>query len=103
MYLTLYLLPHQVCSNGTRVFVQRDILQKFTDQVVKKVKKIKIGDPLLEDTRMGALINRPQLDKVFAFIKGAKEQGAKVLTGGEPYVPEDPKLKAGFFMTPCVL
>ncbi|KAG9466259.1 hypothetical protein GDO78_016909 [Eleutherodactylus coqui] len=63
-----------VCSNGTRVFVQRDILQKFTDQVVKKVKKIKIGDPLLEDTRMGALINRPQLDKVFAFIKGAKEQ-----------------------------
>ncbi|XP_073500179.1 4-trimethylaminobutyraldehyde dehydrogenase [Phyllobates terribilis] len=98
-----FLTQGQVCCNGTRVFVQRDILQKFTEEVVKKVKKIKIGDPLLEDTRMGPLINRPQLEKVFGFIKGAKEQGAKVLTGGEPHLPEDPKLKVGFFMNPCVL
>lgn len=98
-----FLTQGQVCCNGTRVFVQRDILQKFTEEVVKKVKKIKIGDPLLEDTRMGPLINRLQLEKVFAFIKGAKEQGAKVLTGGEPHLPADPKLKAGYFMTPCVL
>ncbi|XP_069593224.1 4-trimethylaminobutyraldehyde dehydrogenase [Ranitomeya imitator] len=98
-----FLTQGQVCCNGTRVFVQRDILQKFTEEVVEKVKKIKIGDPLLEDTRMGPLINQPQLEKVFGFIKGAKEQGAKVLTGGGPHCPEDPKLKAGFFMNPCVL
>lgn len=98
-----FLTQGQVCCNGTRVFVQRDIVEKFTESVVKKVKKIKIGDPLLEDTRMGPLINRPQLEKVFSFIKGAKEQGAKILTGGDPYIPEDPKLKGGFFMNPCVL
>ncbi|NP_001079542.1 aldehyde dehydrogenase 9 family member A1 S homeolog isoform X1 [Xenopus laevis] len=98
-----FLTQGQVCCNGTRVFVQRDILEKFTEEVVKKVKKIKIGDPLLEDTRMGPLINQIQLDRVFGFLKSARQQGAKFLTGGEPYTPEDPKLKGGFFMTPCVL
>ncbi|KAE8611375.1 hypothetical protein XENTR_v10012424 [Xenopus tropicalis] len=98
-----FLTQGQVCCNGTRVFVQRDILEKFTEEVVKKVKKIKIGDPLLEDTRMGPIVNRIQLDRVFGFLKTAREQGAKFLIGGEPYSPEDPKLKGGFFMTPCVL
>lgn len=64
----------QVCCNGTRVFVERKILDTFTKEVVKRTQKIKIGDPLLEDTRMGALINRPHLDRVQNFIKQAKEQ-----------------------------
>ncbi|XP_075472914.1 4-trimethylaminobutyraldehyde dehydrogenase isoform X1 [Ascaphus truei] len=98
-----FLTQGQVCCNGTRVFVQRDILEKFTEEVVKRAKKIKIGDPLLEDTRMGPLINRPHLEKVLGFLKTAREQGAKVLCGGEPYAPENAKLKGGYFMTPCVL
>ncbi|XP_053325277.1 4-trimethylaminobutyraldehyde dehydrogenase isoform X2 [Spea bombifrons] len=98
-----FLTQGQVCCNGTRVFVHRDILEKFTETVVKKVKKIKIGDPLLEDTRMGPLINRPHMEKVLGFLKTAREQGAQILTGGEPYTPEDPKLKGGYFITPCVL
>lgn len=64
----------QVCCNGTRVFVQREILDKFTEEVVKQTQKIKIGDPLLEDTRMGPLINRPHLERVLGFVKSAKEQ-----------------------------
>uniref|UniRef100_A0A8D0HRJ3 Aldehyde dehydrogenase 9 family member A1 n=1 Tax=Sphenodon punctatus TaxID=8508 RepID=A0A8D0HRJ3_SPHPU len=98
-----FLTQGEVCCNGTRVFVQREILQAFTDEVVKRTQKIKIGDPLLEDTRMGALISRPHLERVLGFIKQAKEQGAKVLYGGDPYVPEDAKLTNGYFMRPCVL
>uniref|UniRef100_A0A8C2V3B0 Aldehyde dehydrogenase domain-containing protein n=1 Tax=Chinchilla lanigera TaxID=34839 RepID=A0A8C2V3B0_CHILA len=98
-----FLTQGQVCCNGTRVFVQSDILDKFTEEVVKQTQKIKIGDPLLEDTRMGPLINRPHLERVLGFIKLAKEQGAKVLYGGDPYVPEDPKLKDGYYMRPCIL
>lgn len=64
----------QVCCNGTRVFVERKILDTFTKEVVKRTQKIKIGDPLLEDTRMGALINQPHLNRVQGFIKQAKEQ-----------------------------
>ncbi|KAJ7338760.1 hypothetical protein JRQ81_012662 [Phrynocephalus forsythii] len=98
-----FLTQGEVCSNGTRVFVQREILQAFTKEVVKATQKIKVGDPLLEDTRMGALINKPHLEKVLSFVKQAKEQGAQVLCGGEPYVPDDPKLSNGFYMSPCVL
>lgn len=64
----------QVCSNGTRVFVQRDILHAFTKEVVKQTQKIKIGDPLLNDTRMGALVNHTHLKKVLSFVTQAKEQ-----------------------------
>ena len=54
--------------------MQTEILDKFTEQVVKQTQGIKIGDPLLEDTRMGALINRPHLERVLGFVKQAKEQ-----------------------------
>ncbi|XP_074077981.1 4-trimethylaminobutyraldehyde dehydrogenase [Macrotis lagotis] len=98
-----FLTQGEVCCNGTRVFVQREILDQFTEEVVKQTQKIKIGDPLLEDTRMGPLINQAHLQRVLGFIEQAKSQGAKVLCGGDLYVPDDPKLKQGYFMKPCVL
>uniref|UniRef100_A0A8C6ZTC6 Aldehyde dehydrogenase 9 family member A1 n=1 Tax=Nothoprocta perdicaria TaxID=30464 RepID=A0A8C6ZTC6_NOTPE len=78
-----FLTQGEVCCNGTRVFVQREILDAFTKEVVKRTQKIKVGDPLLEDTRMGALINRPHLDRVQGFIKQAKEQVGKVVWASE--------------------
>uniref|UniRef100_A0A8C7XHV7 Aldehyde dehydrogenase 9 family, member A1b n=1 Tax=Oryzias sinensis TaxID=183150 RepID=A0A8C7XHV7_9TELE len=94
-----FLSQGQVCSNGTRVFVQKDILPEFVDEVVKRTRAISIGDPLLESTRMGALVSRLHLDKVLFHV----QQGAKVLCGGEPFVPSDPKLRGGYYMSPCVL
>lgn len=64
----------QVCSNGTRVFVQREILHEFVDEVVKRTQAIEIGDPLLETTKMGALVSRPHLDKVLAYVEQAKKE-----------------------------
>uniref|UniRef100_A0A3P9IXG4 Aldehyde dehydrogenase 9 family, member A1b n=1 Tax=Oryzias latipes TaxID=8090 RepID=A0A3P9IXG4_ORYLA len=98
-----FLSQGQVCSNGTRVFVQKDILPEFVDEVVKRTQAISIGDPLLESTRMGALVSRPHLDKVLFYIQQAKAEGATVLCGGEPFVPSDPKLRGGYYMSPCVL
>ncbi|XP_034038682.1 4-trimethylaminobutyraldehyde dehydrogenase B [Thalassophryne amazonica] len=98
-----FLSQGQVCSNGTRVFVQRSILQEFVEEVVRRTRAIEIGDPLLESTQMGALVSRPHLDKVLGFVDQAKKEGASVLCGGEPYLPSDPKLRGGYYMTPCVL
>uniref|UniRef100_A0A3Q3E272 Aldehyde dehydrogenase 9 family, member A1a, tandem duplicate 1 n=1 Tax=Labrus bergylta TaxID=56723 RepID=A0A3Q3E272_9LABR len=98
-----FLTQGQVCCNGTRVYVQREIMPQFLEEVVKRTKAIPLGDPLLEDTRMGALISKPQLEKVLGYVSQAKKEGARVLCGGEPYVPSDPKLKGGYFMSPCVL
>nr|QFF91534.1 aldehyde dehydrogenase 9 family member A1 [Potamotrygon motoro] len=101
--LANFLSQGEVCCNGTRVFVQKDILAAFLEKVVAKTKTIKLGDPLLEDTRMGALISRPHLDRVLSYIKQAKEQGANVLCGGDLFVPDEAKLKDGYFMKPCIL
>uniref|UniRef100_UPI00398F1F36 4-trimethylaminobutyraldehyde dehydrogenase A n=1 Tax=Pristiophorus japonicus TaxID=55135 RepID=UPI00398F1F36 len=101
--LANFLCQGEVCSNGTRVFVQKDILSKFVEKVVAKTKAIKIGDPLLKDTQMGGLISRPHLDRVLSYVKQAKDQGATVLCGGDVFVPDDPKLKDGYFMKPCIL
>uniref|UniRef100_M4ATX5 Aldehyde dehydrogenase 9 family, member A1b n=1 Tax=Xiphophorus maculatus TaxID=8083 RepID=M4ATX5_XIPMA len=98
-----FLSQGQVCSNGTRVYVQKDVLAEFVEEVVKRTQAIAIGDPLLESTRMGALVSRPHLDKVLSFVEQAKKEGATVLCGGERFVPSDPKLKSGYYMTPCVL
>ncbi|KAM9762705.1 4-trimethylaminobutyraldehyde dehydrogenase [Menidia menidia] len=98
-----FLTQGQVCCNGTRVFVHRDIIPKFLEEVVKRTRTISVGDPLLDGTRMGALISKFQLEKVLGFVSQAKKEGAKVLCGGEPLVPSDPKLKGGYFMSPCVL
>ncbi|XP_056133388.1 4-trimethylaminobutyraldehyde dehydrogenase A [Lampris incognitus] len=98
-----FLTQGEVCCNGTRVFVQREIMPEFLEEVVKRTKAIAVGDPLLEDTRMGALISKPHLEKVLGFVSQAKKEGAKVLCGGEPFTPTNPKLKGGYFMTPCVL
>ncbi|XP_070401959.1 4-trimethylaminobutyraldehyde dehydrogenase isoform X1 [Nothobranchius furzeri] len=98
-----FLTQGQVCCNGTRVFVQKDIMPQFLEEVVKRTKAILVGDPLLDSTRMGALINKPHLEKVLGFVSQAKLQGARVLCGGERFVPSDPKLVNGYFMSPCVL
>ncbi|XP_068605256.1 4-trimethylaminobutyraldehyde dehydrogenase B [Brachionichthys hirsutus] len=98
-----FLSQGQVCSNGTRVFVHKDILPRFVEEVVKRTLAIKIGDPLLETTRMGALVSRPHLEKVLSFVDQAKKEGATVLCGGDAFVPSDPKLRGGYYMTPCVL
>lgn len=68
----------QVCCNGTRVFVQKEILPQFLEEVVKRTKTIPLGDPLLGATRMGALISKPQLDKVLGYVSQAKKEVGSV-------------------------
>ncbi|XP_065102908.1 4-trimethylaminobutyraldehyde dehydrogenase A-like [Paramisgurnus dabryanus] len=98
-----FLNQGEVCCNGTRVFVQREIVPQFLEAVVKKAKALTVGNPLEGETQMGAVISKPHMEKVLGFIRQAKEQGAKVLCGGERFVPSDPKLKDGYFVSPCVL
>ena len=63
-----------MCSNGTRVFVQRSIFDEFVDQLVKKTSSLKIGDPMQDDTMVGAMISPQQAQKVLGYVQKAKEQ-----------------------------
>lgn len=90
----------QVCSNGTRVFVQDGIYERFLERLTTRTRKIVIGDPLDPDTQMGPLINKAQHDKVAGYIEIGKAEGATLHYGGG--VPQLQGLEGGFFIEPTI-
>lgn len=56
------------------MYVQREIMPQFLEKVVERTKAIPVGDPLLDGTRMGALISKPHLEKVLGFVTQAKKE-----------------------------
>ena len=89
----------QVCSNGTRVFVQKGIKDRFLSRLKERTEKIIIGDPMVEETQLGPMVSRAQLDKVFAYIETGKAEGATLLTGGG--IPNDVSAE-GTYIQPTV-
>ncbi|MGF1626911.1 MAG: betaine-aldehyde dehydrogenase [Alphaproteobacteria bacterium] len=72
----------QVCSNGTRVFVQSGIRETFLERLAARTKAIVIGDPMDEAVQMGPLISARQRDRVMGYIRRGVEEGATLLAGG---------------------
>ena len=72
----------QVCTNGTRVFVHRSQVAEFEQKIVERVKRIRMGEPLNEETNFGPLVSFAQMDKVLNYIELGKKEGARLLVGG---------------------
>ncbi|WP_097176996.1 betaine-aldehyde dehydrogenase [Phaeovulum vinaykumarii] len=72
----------QICSNGTRVFVQRGLKDAFLARLAERAATIRAGDPLDPETQFGPLISAAQTDKVRAYIAGASAEGARLVFGG---------------------
>lgn len=79
----------QVCTNGTRVFVHRSIKSAFEAKILERVKRIKAGDPLDETSNFGPLVSFDHLDKVIGYLEAGKQEGARLLAGGERWVHDD--------------
>ncbi|MDC0195609.1 betaine-aldehyde dehydrogenase [Candidatus Thioglobus sp.] len=90
----------EICTNGTRVFVQSEIYDEFLKLACKRSKNIKIGNPLKLDTQMGALISQDHLDKVMGYIERAKQSNSKLLIGGNRFISDE--TKNGFFVEPTI-
>lgn len=91
----------QSCTAGSRLFLHESIYDSFLEKLIKKLKSLKIGDPLDESTDMGALINQTQFEKVCSFVEdGIRQKGARLLTGGLP--SKEGPLSEGYFMEPTV-
>ncbi|TWG65310.1 betaine-aldehyde dehydrogenase [Aminobacter sp. J44] len=90
----------QVCSNGTRVFVQNGIYERFVERLTQRTAKIKIGDPLDPQTQMGPLINKAQHDKVTGYIRIGQDEGATLHHGGG--VPRLQGFENGFYVEPTI-
>jgi betaine-aldehyde dehydrogenase len=90
----------QVCSHGTRVFVQRGVYDEFLDGLAERVGEYAIGDPFDPDTLIGPLVSAEHHDKVMHYMKLALDSGARHIVGGE--VPDDASLAGGNYVTPAV-
>jgi betaine-aldehyde dehydrogenase len=73
----------QVCTNGTRVFVQRSVLERFEALVLERVKRIRVGAPTDADTNFGPLVSAAQLQKVLGYIESGVQEGARLIAGGK--------------------
>ncbi len=73
----------QVCSNGTRVFVQKGIKQAFLTRLTERLATAKIGDPMDEATSFGPMVSEAQLNIVQRHIKNGVAEGANLVTGGQ--------------------
>jgi len=86
----------QVCSNGTRVFVQKGIKDAFLKRFLERTAKIKIGDPMDEETQFGPMISERQRDIVIGFIEQGRAEGATLICGGNAIEGK------GWFIEPTV-
>ncbi len=86
----------QVCSNGTRVFVERGIKERFLDRLTERLEGIAMGDPLDEATNFGPMVSARQREIVQGYIAKGQEEGARLVHGGGR--PNRP----GFWIEPTV-
>lgn len=86
----------QVCTAGSRVYVQRKIFDKVVHGVAQIAEGMKIGSGFDASTQLGPVVSRRQFERVMGYIDGAKAEGATVLTGG------DRALDGGYFVKPTV-
>lgn len=91
----------QVCCAGSRVFVHEDIYDKFLEDAVKAFNNVKIGVSWDPETQMGSQINERQLEKILSYVEIGKQEGARLICGGERIT--DGELAKGCFMRPTLL
>ena len=90
----------QICSNGTRVFVQRQVRDAFLERLIERTRNIRLGDPLDERTHLGPLVSKAQYDKVLAYMRLGVEEGATLACGGNAASPAG--FEHGLFVEPTV-
>lgn len=93
----------QICLCGSRILVQDTIYERFRDAMVDKVSRMRIGDPMDPETKMGAVVSRAHRDKVLAAIATARGEGGTILCGGGRHQPRESRLQGGFFVQPTLI
>jgi aldehyde dehydrogenase len=91
----------EVCTCPSRVLVHEKIYDKFMERVVKRTNAIKVGNPLADDTMMGAQASSDQYEKILSYLNIGKEEGAQVLCGGGP-ANLNSGLERGYYIKPTI-
>ena len=98
---TSFLNQGEICLCGSRLLVHESLYDKVKEELVKRAKALVVGDPQDEKTRVGAIVSKPHYEKVLSYIELAKQEGGRVLAGGEALHPEG--FESGWFIAPTVI
>jgi aldehyde dehydrogenase (NAD+) len=97
----IYFNQGEVCCAGSRLFVQESILDEVTRKLELRLRSVRMGDPMDKNTDIGAINNRPQLDRIRHYLKVAGEEGGTLVgCEGDPTDASGMKGK-GFWCRPC--
>ncbi|MCM3251793.1 aldehyde dehydrogenase [Priestia aryabhattai] len=95
----IYRNQGEICLAGSRLLVQESIYRQFLEKFTAAVRNIKVGDPLSEETNMGALVSQSHLETVDEYVRIGLAEGAKLACGGKRVEG----LETGNFYEPTVL
>jgi aldehyde dehydrogenase (NAD+) len=90
----------QICSAGTRLFVERRVYDEFVDKVGQFGSGLKVGNGLDPETQIGPLVSQEQLNRVTGYLGLGKSEGARAVVGGERLTQGD--FAKGYFVPPTV-
>jgi aminomuconate-semialdehyde/2-hydroxymuconate-6-semialdehyde dehydrogenase len=98
---TSFLNQGEICLCGSRLLIHESIYETVKQRIVEEAKKLKVGNPNHDDTRVGAIVSQPHYEKVLGYIELAKQEGGTVLAGGKALHPEG--CEGGWFIEPTVI
>lgn len=99
---TSFLNQGEICLCGSRIMVERPIYEKFKTALLAEVTKLKVGDPLQADTKVGAIASKAHFDKVLSYIALAQSEGGKIIQGGGPVQLEGDQAN-GWYIAPTII
>jgi aminomuconate-semialdehyde/2-hydroxymuconate-6-semialdehyde dehydrogenase len=92
----------EICLCGSRILVEASIYEKFKAAFTERARQLKVGDPLAEDSKQGAIVSKMHFEKILRCIDTAKQEGGKILCGGHPVALEG-RCANGYFIAPTVI
>lgn len=92
----------QICLCGSRILIEESIYSAFKKEFVERAKELRIGDPLDEQTKQGAIVSKVHFDKIMRCIDTAKQEGGKILAGGTALKPGG-RCANGYFIQPTII
>jgi aminomuconate-semialdehyde/2-hydroxymuconate-6-semialdehyde dehydrogenase len=92
----------EICLCGSRIFIERSIYDKFKTAFVEESKKMKVGNPLADDTKVGAIASKMHFEKVLSYIDLAKQEGGNIVLGGSA-VKLDGENANGYFIATTII
>src|SRR5437667_2374385 len=95
----IFINQGEVCSAGSRVLIQQDLFKKFVGRMKEMTPRIRLGNPMNRETKLGPLVSKEHLEKVEGYIDIGRKEARLVAGGGRPSSEE---LKNGYFVEPTI-